>query len=720
MQEFKERKQRAEKLRKVIDDYRYRYHVLDDPTVTDESYDSLMDELRKIEKKYPELKTADSPTQRIGGEPLDKFKKTEHKVRQWSLDDAFSFEDLKDWEERNLKILGKNQPHPNPPLSRGRGTKTPFNLKLDYVVEVKIDGLKIILDYENGILKRGATRGDGKIGEDVTENIKTIQSVPLKLKESLNLTVTGESWLSNSELERINKERKKNKMPEFANSRNAGAGSIRQLDPKIAASRKLDSFIYDLSYLPPSLKLRRTGKAKSEKLKLKSPETQLEELKFLENLGFKVNREYQHCKSLEEIKKVYQKWEKIKDDQDYGIDGLVIKINSKEIQDALGHTGKSPRYAIAWKFPAEKTTTVIEDVKIQIGRTGALTPVAVLKPVRIAGSTVARATLHNEDEIMKKDIRIGDTVVVQKAGDVIPEVVEVIKKLRTGKEKKFRMPKVCPICGGAVKRKTILDKKRNGSAAHYCTNEKCFAIEKEKMSHFISKKGFNIDGLGEKIVEQLISEGLIVSVADIFQLKKENLMPLERFEEKSADNLIQAIKASKEIDLNKFLFALGIRHFGEESSFLIIDYISGKNRLIKNPADLVDVFEKISKEDLAEIKGVGERMAESVIGWFRNDENKRILEKMTDFGVNFSASEVSNLAKNSPFSDKTVVLTGSLEKYTRDEAKKIIRNLGGNISSSISQKTDFLLVGKDPGSKHKKAKELEMRIINEGEFEEMI
>lgn len=719
MQEIKEKKQRAEKLQKVIDDYRYRYHVLDDPTVTDESYDSLMDELRKIEKEYPELKTADSPTQRIGGAPLDKFEKVEHRVRQWSLDDAFSFEDLKDWEERNLRILEKLEDHLIPPLRKGENIRNGSRIKsgmtslshsskkkemkLDYVVEVKIDGLKIILDYEKGVLKRGATRGDGKIGENVTENIKTIQSVPLKIKKPLNLTVTGESWLSRKELDRINKERKKKNMPEFANSRNAGAGSIRQLDPKIAASRKLDSFIYDLSWIEEE-----------------NISSQGEELEFLKSLGFKVNKEYQYCKNLEAVKKIYQKWEEIKDKQDYGIDGLVIKINSKEIQKALGYTGKSPRYSIAWKFPAEKTTTIIKDIKIQIGRTGALTPVAVLRPVHIAGSTVARATLHNEDEIIKKDIKIGDTVVIQKAGDVIPEVVEVIKKLRTGKERKFRMPKTCPICGGPVERENILDKKRQGSAAHYCTNKECFAIEKEKISHFVSKKGFNIDGLGEKIVEQLINEGLIISIADIFGLKKEDLMPLERFEEKSADNLIQAIEESKKIDLNKFLFALGIRHFGEESSFLIIDYISEKKQVIKNPSDLISIFNNISAENLAQIKGVGERMAESVVGWFENTKNREILVKITDLGVIFNASEVPNLDKNSFFSGKTVVLTGSLENYTRDEAKKIIRNLGGNISSSISQKTDFLLAGKDPGSKYEKAKKLGIEVINEEKFEKMI
>lgn len=722
MQQIQEKiKNRAEKLRKVIDDYRYRYHVLDDPTITDESYDSLMDELRKIEKEYPELKTADSPTQRIGGEPLDKFKKVPHKVRQWSLDDAFSFEDLKGWEERNLRILEKNQPHPNPPsasstdkLSKGRGNEdfplrkrgSKGDLKLDYVVELKIDGLKIILEYEDGILVQGATRGDGKIGEEVTKNIKTIQSVPLRIKKPLNLTVTGESWLSNKELERINKKREKEGLPLFANSRNAGAGSIRQLDPKIAASRKLNSFIYDLSLIEDTEEF---------------PQTQLKELKFLENLGFKVNQEYKHCKNLEDIKKIYEKWSKIKDKQEYGIDGLVIKINSKEIQDQLGHTGKSPRYAIAWKFPAERVTTVIKDIKIQIGRTGALTPVAILKPVRVAGSTVSRATLHNEDEILKKDIRIGDTVVIQKAGDIIPEVVEVIKKLRTGNEKKFAMPRECPICGGRVKREKILDKKRESSAAHYCMNKNCFAIEKEKIIHFVSKKGFNIDGLGEKIVEQLINEGLISNAADIFYLKKGDLEPLERFADKSADNLIEAIENSKKIELNKFLFSLGIRHLGEEGSILILEnFPKEKIRKIKNPVDLLKFFEDISLDNLNDIKGVGERMAQSIKEWFEEQNNQGLLEKISKARVVFETKNISGKLENTPFSGKTVVLTGSLEKYTRDDAKDLIRKAGGNPSSSVSKKTDFVLIGKDPGSKYEKAKELGVRILNEKEFKDMI
>ncbi len=687
--DFEKIEKRAEALRKTIDDYRYRYHVLDDPTITDESYDSLMEELNQIEKKHPSLKTADSPTQRVGGEPLDKFIKVRHKKRQWSLNDAFDFEEMKDWQERNLRILKK------------AGIENPM---LEYAVEVKIDGLKIILDYEKGLLKRGATRGDGVIGEDVTENIKTIHSIPLKLKKPLTLTAVGESWLSNKELERINKERKKQGLPEFANSRNAGAGSIRQLDPKVASSRKLDSFVYDLDYI----------ESKSDEKD--SPKTQIEELDFLKKLGFKVNQNHQLCQNLEQILEIYQKWENKKNKQPYGIDGLVVKINDKKMEEILGHTGKSPRYAIAWKFPAEKTTTVIEGIKVQIGRTGALTPVAVLRPVRIAGSMVSRATLHNEDEIKKKDIRIGDTVVLQKAGDVIPEVVEVIKKLRSGNEKKFVMPQNCPICGGKVEKEKILDKKKSQSSAHYCINPKCFAVEKEKIIHFVSRKGFDIEGLGEKIIEQLMNEGLILKVSDIFDLKKGDLKPLERFAEKSADNLISAIEKSKKISLEKFLFAMGIRHLGEEGAILVKKEAL-KDHEISNPQDLTNVFDKIRENDLLKINGVGEKMAKSITNWFENKESREILKKLSQSGVNFEKEARDNFSSKSDiFSGKSVVLTGALENYSRDTAKDIIRKMGGKPSSSVSGKTDFVLIGSDPGSKYEKAKKLGVRIIEEGEF----
>ncbi|MEA1925651.1 MAG: NAD-dependent DNA ligase LigA [Patescibacteria group bacterium] len=686
-------KKRAEKLCETIDDYRYRYHVLDDPTVSDEIYDSLMEELRNIEKKYPQFKTSYSPTQRIGGKPLDSFKKVRHKKRQWSLNDVFSFDELKEWEERIKRILKKKNIHE----------------RLDHTVEVKIDGLKIILDYEGGFLVRGSTRGDGVIGEDVTENIKTIRSVPLRLSKSLNITVVGECWLPNSELRRINKERKKQKMPEFANSRNAAAGSIRQLDPKIAASRKLDSFIYDINSIEASSRM-------------SFPKTQIKELELLSSLKFKINKHYRHCSSLDEIKKIYEEWVEKRGRQEYGIDGLVVKVNKRYLQNILGHTGKSPRFAIAWKFPTEKMTTVVESIKVQIGRTGALTPVAVLKPVRIAGSVVSRATLHNEDEIQKKDIRIGDTVVIHKAGDVIPEVVEVITKLRTGKEKKFTMPKKCPICGGNIVREIILDKKKRKSSAHYCINKNCFAVEKENIIHFVSKKAFNIDGLGEKIVEQLVNEGLINLVADIFTLKQGDLEPIERFAEKSAENLVQAIEKSKRIDIEKFLVALGIRHLGEEGAILIKNKLNlAKNeKEIKNPSDLANFMGEISVDDLVLINGVGKKMAESVMSWFKSTRNISLLKRLAKYGVKFSIDGSNKQSKRRQLKGKTFVLTGTLDNLTRDKAKDLIRAAGGKVSSSVSSKTDFVVAGKDPGNKAEKAKKLGVRTVGKDRFLKII
>lgn len=542
-----EAKKRIEKLRKEIDRFRYEYHVLDKPEVSDDIYDSLMRELRGLEEEHPEFKSPDSPSQRIGSKPLEKFTKVRHQHRQWSLDDAFSFEEIKAWEEKVLKMLAK------------QGVKE----KPDYCCEIKIDGLKIILTYKNGLFARGATRGDGVVGEDVTEQIKTIQSVPLKLTKSVDLTVVGEGWMRKNDLEIINEKRRRAGEPEFANSRNVAAGSIRQLDPKITASRKLDSYIYDI-----------------DEIEGEFPETQTKELEFLEELGFKVNKNYKLCRNLQQVEDLFKSWGPKRNHQAYGIDGIVIKINQKNLQDALGYTGKSPRWAIAYKFIPEKVTTVVEDIKVQVGRTGALTPVAHLKPVVVAGSKVSRATLHNEDEVNRLDIRIGDTVVIHKAGDVIPEVVEVLKNLRTGKEKIFHMPVRCPICGSPVKREEIkIGKRGEESAAHYCLNKKCFAVEREKIIHFASKKGFDIEGLGDKIVEQLMNEGLVSGPADIFELTKGDLEPMERFAEKSADNLVRAIEKSKQIGLAKFFFALGIRHVGEETANLLAQEMAKKYKV---------------------------------------------------------------------------------------------------------------------------------------------
>jgi DNA ligase (NAD+) len=737
MKNKSEVEKRVEKLRREIDKFRYQYHVLDRPDISDEVFDSLMRELREIEERYPELRSPESPSQRVGGEPLKKFVKVRHVHRQWSLDDAFSLDEVKKWEEKILRLLEKRKTQKAKRITQG----------LEYCAEIKIDGLKIVLTYKNGLLIQAATRGDGVIGENVTEQVKTIQSVPLKLKEPIDIVVVGEAWMKKSSLQNLNKERENKNLLPFANSRNAAAGSIRQLDPKVTAERKLDSYIYDIDEIGETRNTKREKKDE-KKLRVTSYElqkkgfaiTQLEELELLENLGFKVNKHHQLCKNIDEVQKIFEHWADKKDKQEYGIDGLVIKINNNDLQRKLGYTGKSPRWAIAYKFVPEKVTTIIEDIKVQVGRTGALTPVAHLRPVQVAGSTVSRATLHNEDEINRLDARIGDTVVLHKAGDVIPEIVEVLKNLRTGKEKRFYMPTRCPICGGGVKKETIHKKTKNIpdtklSAAHYCLNKKCFAIEKENIIHFVSRKGFDIEGMGEKIVEQLMNEGLVSNFADIFELKIGDLEPLERFAEKSADNLVKSIEKAKKIEFPKFLYALGIRHVGEETAILIAKAISMEFSIfnfqfsnnsqlsnskikINNLAGIIEFFPKIGIEDWTKIKGIGGKSAESLQEWFNNKENIKLLEKMDNLGVgvDFSSLQVASYA----LQGKSFVLTGELESMSREEAKEKIRVLGGDISSSVSKLTDFAVVGKNPGSKYDKAKTLRVKTLDEREFLDML
>ena len=705
-------KKRIAKLTQEINKLRYQYHVLDQPDITDEIYDSLTVELRGLEEQFPELLLADSPTQRVGGKPLVKFKKVKHQIRQWSFGDLFGFSELKKWEEKVQKLIKKNT--------------SLKKIKLNYACEVKIDGLKMILTYEKGLLKQGATRGDGVIGENVTRNLRTIYSLPLKLNYPVDCIVVGECWMSKSELTRINLVRKAQKETPFANSRNAAAGSIRQLDSKIAAKRKLDSFIYDIDKLEIP-----------KGIPLKKPKTQIAELKLLKKLGFKVNSEYKLCKNIAEIEDYYQIWIKRKNQEDYGIDGVVIKINAGEIQKSLGYTGKAPRWGIAYKFPAERVATVVEAIKIQVGRTGALTPLAHLRPVKVDGSTVSRATLHNEDEIKRLDIRIGDTVVIQKAGDVIPEIIKVLVNLRTGQEKKFSMPQKCPICGSPVKRlsmamrspregkdsTTITKVTSKKSAAIYCTNPQCFAVEKEKIIHFVAKKGFNIEGMGEKIVAQLINEGLISNVAEIFELKKGDLEPLERFGEKSANNLIQAIEQSKKIELPKLLMALGIRYVGEETTFLIVHNLTKlcKKKIIRL-MDIINCFSQIRTNDWLQIKGIGEKAAQSLVAWFQNKDNLKLLITMEKQGVKIkNVSKINNFSKNKQkLKNLVFVLTGELKTFTREEAKDMIRKEGGRITNSVSQNTDFVIIGKKPGSKYQKAQELGVEVITENDFQKML
>lgn len=708
---------RIEKLRAEIDRHRYLYHVLDRPDMTDEVYDSLMKELRALEERYPEYDVPESPTHRIGGEPLDMFEKVRHATRQWSFDDVFDFEELKKWNDKVCKLWNKY-----------RESREEIDAKraIKYCCELKIDGLKTILTYRAGKFVKGATRGDGAVGENITENLKTIRSIPLVLNAPVDCIVVGEAWMSKQALEKLNAERTEKGEPIFANTRNAAAGSLRQLDPKITARRNLDSFVYDIDFLriPEEVGKRvfsfvsRDGNRKT--FSLRAPSTQAEELELLEHLGFKTNHHWNVYKSIDEVERYYHDAQKHRHEKPYEIDGIVIKANAMAVQNALGYTGKSPRWGVAYKFPAERVTTVIETIQVQIGRTGVLTPVAHLRPVRVAGSVVSRATLHNEDEVKRLDVRIGDTVVLRKAGDVIPEVVEVLQNLRRGDERLFVMPSHCPVCGSEVRRQIVGAKGDETSAAHYCTNSMCFAVEEENIIHFVSRKGFDIEGLGEKIVAQLLQEGLIANYADIFELKKGDLELLERFADKSAQNLVDAIEKSKCITLEKFLFALGIRYVGEETAILIRSKqheISGKE-YIGTLHDLLDTFSHTAKERWESLEGIGPKAAGSLVEWFGNAEHIQMLLRMEELGVRLDVS--GNKQVSSPLEGKIFVFTGELSRFTRDEAKAMIRERGGKISSTVSKKTDFVVCGENPGSKFRKARDLDVRVIMEEEFLKMI
>lgn len=666
----KELHSRVTKLRLQIDDLRYRYHVLNDPEVTDAMYEGLMDELRKIEAESPELITADSPTQRVAGKPSEKFEKLTHTVPQWSFNDAFSEEDMADWEERILKILEKEL-----------GARPS---DLTYVCELKIDGLHMVLTYENGMLKTAATRGDGKVGENVTANIKTILSVPIMLKKNMSLVAEGEVWLDKNMLDEINKERAKQAEPLFANPRNAAAGTIRQLDPSVVAARKLSLTTYDIS-------------------SLNAPETQAEELALLKDLGFKTDVHWKICKNLQEIFTFHKYWRDNKNSQKFWIDGVVIKVNQKKYQNALGFTGKAPRWAIAYKFPAEQGTTKVREVNWGVGRTGAITPVAVMDPVQLAGTTVTHATLHNWDEIERLGVKIGDSVVVEKAGDIIPKIIRVLDKLRTGEEKNIREPKICPICKSEVNRKSVVDSKQATSVALFCANKNCYAQQLRRMIHFAGKSGFDIAGLGKKIVEHLVKEGLIETPADIFTLTKGDLEPLERFAEKSAENLINAINTSKTISLARFINALGISHVGEETAIKLAQEYK-----------TIDAIMNVNLEELEKIDDIGPQVAASIYSYVSEEKNKKLINNLLKNGVRLE--KVQAPTAGGKLSGKTFVLTGTLGSMSRDEAKEKIRKLGGDISESVSKKTNYVVVGAEPGSKAAKAEALGVTILREQEF----
>ncbi|MCR4334257.1 MAG: NAD-dependent DNA ligase LigA [Patescibacteria group bacterium] len=650
----KDNTERLAKLKKTIDHHRYLYHTLDKPEISDEAYDSLV----------LELESKNGPTSRVGGETLEEFVKVTHQMRQWSYDDVFNFEDLQKWEQKIQNFIKK------------AGFQ---NEKIEYCCELKIDGLKIILTYTDGHLTRGATRGNGTVGEDVTNNIRTVESIPLKLKENTSIVVVGEVWIGKKDLEKINKIRiKQNEIP-FANTRNLAAGSVRQLDPKIASSRKLNTFIYDI-----------------DSLNKKMPDTQSEELTLLRELEFSVNSEFKIFDSIMGIESFYQNWVKKRHNLDYELDGIVIKINSRKIQSALGYTGKSPRWGVAYKFPAEQVTTVVEDIVLQVGRTGVITPVAHLRPVSVAGSVVSRATLHNEDEIKRLDIRIGDTVILQKAGDVIPDIVNVMKEMRTGKEKSFIFPKKVEVCGGDGSIERI-----PGESAWRCVYKNSYEQIKRKFYYFVSKKCFNMDGLGPKIIDALLENNLISSFDDIFTLKKGDLLTLPRFAEKSVDNLLESIEKSKKTTLPRLITALSIPQVGEETA----------NDLAKH-FKTFEALEKANFEELELINGVGPIVAKSIVIWFSDKENIKLIKNL----LKYIELEKISISGTLPLSGKTFVFTGTLSKMSRDEAKEKIRSLGGEISSSVSVNTNFVVAGENPGSKVEKARALNVSIINEEQF----
>jgi len=671
MENKQEIKQRIEKLRAVINHHRYLYHVLDKQEISDAALDSLKKELLDLEQKYPEFITPDSPTQRIGGKALKEFKKFKHLQRMTSFNDAFSKEDMEDWQTRFLKLL----------------TETEQN-KINYYCELKIDGLAIELIYKDGFLQTGSTRGDGNIGEDITQNLKTVEAIPLRvipaeagIQIPREFIVRGEVFISKKEFERINKEQKEKGLPIYANPRNIAAGSLRQLDPKITSGRKLDSFAYEL--------LTDFGQTTHE-----------EKHKILKDLGFKTNKHNKFCKNLDEVLQFREHWIKAREKLDYEIDGVVVLVNNNDIFEKLGIVGKSPRGGIAFKFPQSQATTKVLDIKLQIGRTGAVTPVAILEPVQVTGITISRATLHNEDEIGRLGLKIGDTVIVGRAGDVIPEIVGVLPELRTGTEKSFKMPTHCPSCGS----KLI---KGDGEALLRCPNLKCFARLRRNFYHFVSRSAFNIDGLGPKIIDRLLDEGLIQDVSDLFELKEGDLVVLERFAEKSAENLVKSISEKKEISLSRFIYALGIRNIGEETA---ID--------LANKFGSIEKIKNAKLEDFDDILDIGPVVAKSIYEWFNDKDNLKLVDRLEKVGVRILKNKPK--IENQKFKNLTFVLTGGLENMTRDQARAKIREFGGDISESVSSKTDFVVEGKEAGSKAEKAKKLGVKILSEQEFLKML
>ncbi len=656
---------RIKELRDLTEYYAKKYYDDDAPEISDFEYDMLMNELKSLEKEFPELVTKDSLTQKVGGTVKEGFNKVEHEVPLQSLQDVFSIEEVEDFDVRMKKLAYDNK-------------KT-----VSYTVETKIDGLSVSLEYKNGIFVRGATRGNGQIGEDITNNLKTIKTIPQKLTQPIDIIVRGEVFIGKEEFEKLNEEREILEEPLFANARNAAAGSLRQLDSTITAKRPLDIFIFNV-----------------QKCDSKQFKSHHESLEFLAKLGFKVIPVRAYCKNIKEVIEQINKIGEQREDLTFGIDGAVVKIDDLAFREILGSTTKVPRWAIAYKYPPEKKETKLKDIICQVGRTGAITPMAILEPVKVAGSTISKTTLHNEDFIKEKDLKIGDTVIIQKAGDVIPEVVEVVKEKRTGEEIEFSMPEFCPVCGAPAIRE-------EGEAVRRCINIECSAVLQRSIVHFVSKDGMDIIGMGYSIINQLIDNGLIKDISDIYKLTLEEIASLKKNGQKFASNLIEAIENSKNNDLSKLIAALGIRHVGGKSAKVLAKKYKTMNKLMN-----------ASYEELSFMEDIGEITADSIRAFFMQEQNRELIEKLKKYGVNMKYIE--DETADDRFFGKTFVLTGALEKYTRDEASNIIEKFGGKTTSSVSKKTDYVLAGEDAGSKLTKAQSLGIKVISEQEFDEMI
>jgi len=663
---------KIERLRDKIRRHDHCYYVLNQPEISDKEYDNLVKELKGLEEKNPELITPDSPTQRVSGEAVDKFKPVKHKVKMLSLDNTYSFEELKDWAARVRKGLRPGE-------------------KIEYVAELKIDGVSISLTYEKGVLEIGATRGDGETGEDVTLNLKTIPAIPLKLLPPaignipLTLEVRGEVYMTIKAFERLNKERSREGEVLFANPRNSAAGSLKLLDPKLTAGRRLNCFIHSFGILEGA----------------KAPAGQWEFLQTAKGWGLRVNPDNKLCKAMDEVIKFCKHWQEKRDALDYEIDGIVVKVNAFEQQKRLGQTLKSPRWACAYKFPAKQATTRLKEIKVQVGRTGVITPVAELEPVECAGVTIKHATLHNFDEIERLGVKIGDKVIIERAGEVIPKIVKVVETVRTGKERPFKIPAKCPVCRGAI------TKEKEEEVAYRCINPSCPAQLERGLVHFASRTAMDIEGMGESIIRQLVKNKLVKDFADVYFLKKEDLLKLDLFADKKAENLLAAVEKSKQQPLSRLLYALGVRHVGEKAAFVLAGRFRTLDKIIASKKDEFDAIHE-----------VGSVMAESAEDFFKQEGTRKLVAKLKKAGVKMSEPERKR--GSTPLAGKAFVFTGELAGFSRQEAERLVRELGGNATSSVSANTDFVVAGDNPGSKYEKAKKLGVRVINEKEFKEMI